>query len=136
MLLLSYEALTIIINMIEYRSETVLVQVRAPPIDAAKEILTQDALRLIGHLHLQFQDRRLALLQQRKCRQEEFDGGKLPQFLPPSDATQGNWKCAPIPSDIQDRRVEITGPVDRKMVINGLNSGANVYMAGKYYCAT
>jgi malate synthase len=120
--------------MLEFRSENVLVQVHAPLSDAAKEILTPDALRLIGVLHLKFAGRRQALLDKRQCRQSEFDSGLLPHFLPPSEATQGDWQCAPIPVDIQDRRVEITGPVDRKMVINGLNSGANVYMAGPCRC--
>ncbi|KAG7373091.1 malate synthase [Nitzschia inconspicua] len=115
--------------MLEFRSENLLVQVHAPPSDAATEILTPDALRLIGVLHSTFAGRRQALLEKRQCRQTEFDSGLVPHFLPPSPATQGNWKCAPIPADIQDRRVEITGPVDRKMVCNGLNSGANVYMA-------
>lgn len=117
--------------MLEFRSENLVVQVHAPPSKAATEILTQDALRLIGVLHSTFAGRRQALLEKRSCRQAEFDSGLVPHFLPPSPATQGNWQCAPIPKDIQDRRVEITGPVDRKMVINGLNSGASVYMAGK-----
>jgi malate synthase len=117
--------------MLEFRAENLLVQVHAPPSDAAKKILTPDALRLIGVLHSTFSGRREALLEKRRCRQAEFDSGLFPHFLPPSPATQGDWQCAPIPSDIQDRRVEITGPVDRKMVINGLNSGANVYMAGR-----
>jgi malate synthase len=120
--------------MMEFLSESLLVQVHAPPSDAAKAILTPDALRLIGVLHSTFAGRREALLEKRRCRQAEFDAGLVPQFLPPSPATKGDWKCAPIPTDIQDRRVEITGPVDRKMVINGLNSGANVYMAGQCWC--
>lgn len=118
--------------MLEFRSESLLVQVHAPPSEAANEILTPDALRLIGVLHTTFAGRRQALLEKRQCRQAEFDSGLVPHFLPPSPATQGQWQCAPVPNDIQDRRVEITGPVDRKMVINGLNSGANVYMAGGY----
>ena len=119
--------------MLEFRSESLLVQVHAPPSDAASEILTADALRLVGVLHTEFEGRRQALLEKRRCRQAEFDAGAVPHFLPPSEATQGNWQCAPVPADIRDRRVEITGPVDRKMVINGLNSGANVYMAGECY---
>jgi malate synthase len=119
--------------MLEFRSEGIHVQVLAPPSDAINEILTPDALRLIGLLNVKYNGRRLAVLAKRKCRAQEFDAGLLPTFLPPSPATQDpTWKCATIPSDIQDRRVEITGPVDRKMVINGLNSGANVYMAGTF----
>ena len=64
------------------------------------------------------------------ARQAEIDAGKLPDFLPETRAIrEASWRCAPIPADIRDRRVEITGPVDRKMVINALNSGAKVFMA-------
>lgn len=115
----------------EFRSEDLHVQVHAPPSKAATEILTPDALRFVGLLCAKFEDRRQALLEARKCRAHEFDSGHVPHFLPSSPATSdSSWKCAPIPHDIIDRRVEITGPVDRKMVINGLNSGASVYMAG------
>jgi malate synthase len=117
----------------EFRSENLHVQVHAPPSEAATEILTPDALRLVGLLCAKFDDRRQSLLEARKVRAQEFDAGHVPHFLPPSPATQDStWRCAPIPHDIIDRRVEITGPVDRKMVINGLNSGASVYMAGMY----
>ena len=71
-----------------------------------------------------------ALLALRAGRQKEFDAGKLPDFLPGTRSIrEGNWTCAGILPDIVDRRVEITGPVDRKMIINGLNSGAQVFMA-------
>ena len=70
------------------------------------------------------------LLARRDARQAAFDAGKLPDFLPETRAVRdADWTCAPIPADLQDRRVEITGPVDRKMIINALNSGANVFMA-------
>jgi malate synthase len=70
------------------------------------------------------------LLAARVDRQKAIDGGKLPDFLPETAAIrEGDWVAAPIPADIQDRRVEITGPVDRKMIINALNSGAKVFMA-------
>ena len=119
-----------LVAMMEFRSEDYTVQVHGPAIAAAREILTPDALRFVGLLCHKFDGRRRALLQARKQRADEFDAGDTPQFLPPSPATQDpNWKCAPVPADIQDRRIEITGPVDRKMVINGLNSGASVYMA-------
>ena len=63
-------------------------------------------------------------------RQEDFDAGKLPDFLPETKSIRdGDWKVAAIPADLLDRRVEITGPVDRKMIVNALNSGANVFMA-------
>jgi malate synthase len=77
-----------------------------------------------------FDERRQGLLEARKVRSREYDAGHTPKFLAESQASKDpSWRCAPIPDDIQDRRIEITGPVDRKMVINGLNSGASVYMA-------
>lgn len=94
------------------------------------EILSSDALDFIAHLQRKFNPRRLALLALRKERQAEIDKGILPDFLPQTaHIRSGNWKVAPLPTDLLDRRVEITGPVDRKMVINALNSGANVFMA-------
>lgn len=117
-------------SMMEFRSEDYTVQVHGPATAAAQEILTPDALRFVGLLCHKFDGRRRALLEARNRRAKEFDAGDAPQFLQPSPATQDpTWKCAPVPDDIQDRRIEITGPVDRKMVINGLNSGASVYMA-------
>jgi len=113
----------------EFKSEQYNVKVHAPPSEAATQVLTEDVLRFVGLLCHKFEERRRALLEARKCRAKEFDSGLVPQYLKPSEATKGDWKCAPVPADIQDRRVEITGPVDRKMVINGLNSGASVYMA-------
>lgn len=92
------------------------------------------ANRFIGFLNNQFNDRRLALLSARESRSFEYDGGALPQYpLETAQTVRANnsWRCAPPPADIADRRVEITGPVDRKMVINGLNSGASTYMAGE-----
>lgn len=116
--------------MMEFRSEDYTVQVHGPVTTAAQEILTPDALRFLGLLCHKFDGRRRALLEARKRRAQGFDAGDAPQYLEPSPATQDpTWKCAPVPNDIQDRRIEITGPVDRKMVINGLNSGASVYMA-------
>jgi len=116
-------------NNMEFRSEDYLVQVHGPLTDAAKAVLTPDALRFVGLLCYKFDSRRRSLLEARKQRAQDFDAGSVPNFLPPSPAHEDGWKCAPVPSDIQDRRIEITGPVDRKMVINGLNSGASVYMA-------
>ena len=95
------------------------------------EILTPEAMALAAKLQRAFGGRRAELLARRAMRQQEFDRGTLPDFLPETRAVRdGDWTCAPIPADIVDRRVEITGPVDRKMVINALNSGANVFMAG------
>ena len=93
------------------------------------EILTKDALDFVASLQRAFQGRRKELLAARTLRQAKFDAGELPNFLPETAAIRaGDWKVAPIPTDLQDRRVEITGPVDRKMVINALNSGAKVFM--------
>src|SRR5947207_7939595 len=94
------------------------------------EILTPDAVGLAAKLQRAFGDRRTKLLARRAQRQAEIDAGKLPDFLPETHAIRdGDWVCAPIPADILDRRVEITGPVDRKMIVNALNSGASVFMA-------
>ena len=77
-----------------------------------------------------FRARRLECLQRRQERQARLDGGEALDFLPETKhIREGDWKCAPIPADIRDRRVEITGPTDRKMVINALNSGAKIFMA-------
>ncbi len=94
------------------------------------EILTPEALALVVKLQRKFNARRLELLANRVERQKLIDAGQLPDFLPETKAIrEGDWVAAPIPADIQDRRVEITGPVDRKMIINALNSGAKVFMA-------
>ncbi|OZI10992.1 malate synthase A [Bacillaceae bacterium SAS-127] len=95
-----------------------------------EEILTPDALQFIEQLERRFGERRLELLQKRQERQKEFDQGKQPDFLEETAHIRNSeWSIAPLPKDLQDRRVEITGPVDRKMVINALNSGAKCYMA-------
>ncbi len=94
------------------------------------EILSKDALNFLEKLSAQFEPRRRELLERRLVRQREIDAGKFPDFLPETESIRRKeWTVAPIPADLQDRRVEITGPVDRKMVINALNSGANVFMA-------
>ncbi len=94
------------------------------------EILTDDALAFVTDLSRTFGKRRLALLERRREVQARLDGGERFRFLPETRSVrEGDWKVAPLPADLMDRRVEITGPVDRKMVINALNSGANVFMA-------
>src|SRR5512143_2238690 len=94
------------------------------------EILTPDAVAFAAKLQRAFGGRRTELLARRATRQAELDAGKLPEFLPETRAIRAaDWTCASFPADIADRRVEITGPVDRKMVINALNSGASVFMA-------
>jgi malate synthase len=106
------------------------LQINAPVTDAQATILTKDAREFVARLATEFEPRRQELLARRKVRQAEIDAGKFPDFLPETAAIrEREWTVAPIPSDLQDRRVEITGPVDRKMVINALNCGANVFMA-------
>ena len=95
-----------------------------------EEVLTPAALAFLEGLHRKFNARRKALLAARDERQKAFDAGALPDFLAETKAIrEGDWKIASVPLDLQDRRVEITGPVDRKMIINALNSGARVFMA-------
>ena len=94
------------------------------------EILTDEALAFLAGLHRKFDTRRRELLGARVERQKQLDAGALPDFLPATKAIRdGDWRVAPIPKDLLDRRVEITGPVDRKMIVNALNSGAKVFMA-------
>jgi malate synthase len=93
-------------------------------------ILTPQALAFVAKLGRKFESRRRELMARRVHRQAEFDTGKLPDFLPETKCIrEEDWTVGPVPRDLQDRRVEITGPTDRKMVINALNSGANVFMA-------
>jgi malate synthase len=97
---------------------------------ATEEILVPEAVALIAALHRAFNPRRKELLQRRQQRQADLDAGQTPDFLPETQKVRGSdWTVAPIPVDLQDRRVEITGPTDRKMVINALNSGAKVFLA-------
>ncbi|HEX7064722.1 MAG TPA: malate synthase A [Bacillales bacterium] len=98
--------------------------------DQFSGILTTEALGFVARLCRHFDSRRIELLQRRKQRQEEIDKGKMLDFLSETKKIRGgSWTIEPLPQDLQDRRVEITGPVDRKMMINALNSGANVFMA-------
>src|SRR5215510_4093592 len=106
------------------------LEVLGPVTDEQAEILSPEALEFVAQLHREFNPRRLELLRQRKLRQEALDRGEMPHFLPETRAVrEGDWQVQPVPEDLQNRRVEITGPVDRKMVINALNSGANCFMA-------
>ena len=106
------------------------VSVSGPVSSAFAEILTPEALALVARLHRKFESRRQELLARRAARQREFDAGKLPDFLAETKAIrESDWQIAPQPADMLDRRVEITGPTDRKMVINALNCGASTFMA-------
>ncbi|MCQ4035271.1 malate synthase A [Kaistella montana] len=94
------------------------------------EIFTPELVDFLTELHSVFEEERDRLLIARKMRQIEFDHHQLPNFLPETeDIRSGNWVCNPLPKDLLDRRVEITGPVERKMIINALNSGASAFMA-------
>ncbi|MGH8668602.1 MAG: malate synthase A [Burkholderiales bacterium] len=94
------------------------------------QILTAEALAFVAGLHRRFETRRQELLARRAERQQQFDAGALPDFLPQTlGVREGAWRVAPQPRDLLDRRVEITGPTDRKMVINALNCGASTFMA-------
>jgi malate synthase len=93
-------------------------------------ILTAEALAFIAELERKFEPVRLSLLENRVKRQAELEAGKLPDFLDKTASVRnGDWSIAPVPAELMDRRVEITGPAERKMLINGLNAGASVYMA-------
>ena len=106
------------------------VNMTAPIPAGCEQILSPEAIQFVVELQRKFNGRRKSLLVQRVERQKAIDNGKFPDFLPETEAIRkGSWTCAPIPKDLMDRRVEITGPVDRKMVINALNSGANMFMA-------
>ena len=95
-----------------------------------QEILTDEALEFVAALQREFGARRAELLAARAERQARLDAGELPDFLPETEQVRAcDWRVAPTPDEIADRRVEITGPVDRKMVINALNSGAKIFMA-------
>lgn len=106
------------------------IEVLAPVSPAHKSVLTADTLEFVAGLHREFDSRRKSLLAARRKRQVRLDRGELPDFLPETESIRnGDWRVVPLPKDLQDRRVEITGPVERKMVINALNSGANCFMA-------
>ncbi|WP_153395258.1 malate synthase A [Chryseobacterium vaccae] len=93
-------------------------------------VFTPDLTDFLIALHQNFNERRLELLEDRKKTQSELDQGKMPEFLSETEGIRNaDWTCAPLPEDLLDRRVEITGPVDRKMIINALNSGAKTFMA-------
>ncbi len=106
------------------------VEVRAPVEGPGEEVLTDDALEFVAGLHRRFNPVREQLLAARAERQQRIAAGELPDFLRETrHIREGDWQVAPVPPDLQDRRVEITGPVERKMMINALNSGARCFMA-------
>jgi len=106
------------------------VRVVAPMRAGYETVLSPEALAFVGLLERRFGADRRRLLTARVDRQDRLDRGELPAFLPETERVRrGNWKVEPAPADLRDRRVEITGPVERKMIINAMNSGANVFMA-------
>jgi malate synthase len=105
-------------------------EIKGPLSGEHSAILTPQAAEFITRLSLAFEPRRQELLDRRTARQREIDAGKMPDFLAETASIRDSeWQVAPIPHDLMDRRVEITGPVDRKMIINALNCGASVFMA-------
>src|SRR5579864_1502121 len=105
-------------------------QVKVRVAGRAGEVLTPKALGFVGRLQREFGERRQELLRLRDERQKRLDAGEVPQFLvTTSSVRESDWSVAKAPEDLEDRRVEITGPTDRKMLINALNSGARVFMA-------
>ncbi len=116
--------------MSQTQSPTIGLEIRAPLPEQYADVLTPDALQFVERLVREFDPQREELLRRRASRQREIDAGKFPDFLAETARIrESDWTVAPIPDDLRNRRVEITGPTDRKMIINALNSGANVYMA-------
>ena len=110
-------------------TESAGVSINAPMQPGFEQILSTEALALVAKLHRQFEPRRQELLAKRAERAKRLDAGERPDFLADTKhVREGKWTIGPLPSDLQRRRVEITGPVERKMVINALNSGADSYM--------
>jgi len=106
------------------------VAVLGPDTPRLARVLTPDALEFVAGLHRTFAARRAGLLRARAERQARLDAGELPDFLRETrQVREGDWRVAPAPADLDDRRVEITGPPDAKMMVNALNSGARVFMA-------
>jgi malate synthase len=106
------------------------IEIKAQVENGFDEVLTDEALSFVAELHNRFDDRRRELLQRRAERRARFAAGEMLDFLPDTkDVREGDWQVAPAPPKLQDRRVEITGPTERKMVINALNSGARGFMA-------
>jgi malate synthase len=111
------------------------LEISGPWVERSEEVLTPLSMQLLASLHRRFNPRRLELLAAREQRQAQIDAGALPDFVqayPPlatAEAAPGDWTVAPIPADLRDRRVEITGPVDRKMIINALNAPVKAFMA-------
>jgi len=106
------------------------VELAGPAVPGQDQLLAPGAVAFLADLERRFRDERLALLQRRAARHAEIAAGRLPGFLPgTADIRARDWRVAPAPADLDDRRVEITGPAEPKMMVNALNSGARVFMA-------
>jgi malate synthase len=106
------------------------LQIRGPRVEGSEAVLTRSALQLLTDLHRKFESRRQELLAARARRWHELDAGAVPDFLPETSAIRAaDWRIEPVPADLQDRRLEITGPTDRKMIINALNAPVSAFMA-------
>ncbi|MBV8496187.1 MAG: malate synthase A, partial [Gammaproteobacteria bacterium] len=106
------------------------VEIGGAEVARSAEVLTPSALELLASLHRSFNATRLELLAARSRRQALLDDGALPDFLPATAQLRAaDWRVAPVPADLADRRIEITGPVDRKMIINALNAPVRTFMA-------
>jgi len=118
-------------------TQTPPVQILGPVTETHLRLLTTPAIQFLTRLARMFEPRRGQLLRLRRERQWEFDDGRLPDFLPETDEIRrSDWCVAPPPADLTDRRVEITGPTDRKTMIDGLNSGANAFLADFEDCTS
>ena len=112
------------------RKTKIDIQVHGPLAPGFEQILTEDALQFIAGLATEFTPRIEELLEKRRERQLRINDGESPDFLAETaDIRAADWKVCDIPTDLQDRRVEITGPTNRKMIINAMNSGASAFMA-------
>ena len=111
-------------------TQTDPVRIEGPIVGAEERILTPEAIRFLVKLSGRFEPRRRRILEARRVRQQHLDAGELPDFpAETAEIRKAHWKTAEPPADLQNRRVEITGPTERKMIINALNSGASVFMA-------
>lgn len=106
------------------------VEIKGRMFPEVNEVLTPDAIQFISKLHYLFNQRRVELLEKREKRQQEINSGMMPDFLKETSTIRnGDWKVAPLPDDLLDRQVEIIGSVDQKTIVDGLNSGANIFIA-------
>jgi malate synthase len=117
-------------TLLPFTDSSGALKISGPPVETAGRVLTKEALDLVVKLQRSFGARREELLERRRAVQARIHEGVQPDFLPETRSIrESEWTVAPIPKDLLDRRVEITGPADRKMIINALNSGASVFMA-------